>query len=262
MIRTVARAWLRAIRDRAGDLETWSAKKRWRDSFSTWDGRSRRAAIGRCQRSTCVASNSPSPCSGETPVDVAPSTGMSRTVAWRELGYAVLVAGLGGCMGSGIPSDPSWPPPGPPHQAYELLRDASEVQSDQVGYFATPSPYAGAFRELLSRPDAKRAVYALLREGTLPGQLYGVAGLHFVGPDAFPAHLERLLGSGKTVTLRSGCVSSEIDVRMYLKRGDRMRVPRGKTLAEAASSGACDIAGGGLPLTCLGGDHRAARDPL
>jgi hypothetical protein len=76
----------------------------------------------------------------------------------------------------------------------------------------------------------------------------------------------RLEGDRSEVSTLNGCTRSQRSVADIIRfpSSDRMRVPRGRTLAEALAAGAGpgDIAGGVTPLTFLETARPAPRDPL
>ena len=71
-----------------------------------------------------------------------------------------------------------------------LLHSADRFESASIGYAGRPSAYAAAWKSVLAAPDAARQFKHLLTSApTLPGRLYGLAGLHYTDPPAARAWL-------------------------------------------------------------------------
>lgn len=144
---------------------------------------------------------------------------------------------------------------------YAYLLGASEFDvaaiRDGVGWDAV------ALREILNHPDADAAFKSLLREATLPGQLYALCGLYHTDPDLFSEEIEKYrhrterikVGFNRVEEVRD-LVESRSSEAIRLTRGQTMSawrashgVPEGVSLPE-------DIAGGALPMR-LAGNWRA-----
>src|SRR5438067_794645 len=66
-----------------------------------------------------------------------------------------------------------------------LLLDAERFESAAIGYAGRPSEYAVAWKRVLGSPDASRQFRDLLETArTVPGRLYGLAGLQYTDPAA------------------------------------------------------------------------------
>jgi hypothetical protein len=66
-----------------------------------------------------------------------------------------------------------------------LLLAAERFESAAVGVAGRPSKYALAWKRILASPDASRRFRELLAGArTIPGRLYGLAGLQYTDPSA------------------------------------------------------------------------------
>jgi hypothetical protein len=197
---------------------------------------------------------------------------MSRLIA----GASVLVVALAACTAP-TPSAAEAPPaafeatapPATAQDAYDVLKSATVFESKHLGYAGVPSTNAKALRALLAGPEPQRAMRALYTEGTLVGKLYAVAGLYLLDDPGFEAAARGLAKRGGRVDTQNGCLGgSEPVAEILFAQGERIVVPRGKTLAEWFAqhpSGAMgDIAGGYIPLDLAEEESAlvAPREPL
>lgn len=171
--------------------------------------------------------------------------------------------------GPSRPASPPAPLPSTKVEAIAYLRTAELFEDAYVGYAGERSRGAAALRALLADPDAKTALHDLVAHGTPAGRLYGAAGLYFADPPAYDAALARIAADGGTVRTQRGCMQDTEEVALVIRSGakERVAVPEGATLsatlsAHANKGGACDMAGGCLPLMLVDDQRPAPRGPV
>jgi len=91
-------------------------------------------------------------------------------------------------------------------KAYRLLEETERFASVHVGIAGAPSCQVMAFQALLRSRDAAGAFSALVDNGTLEGQLYGLAGLYLTDRPAFDRLLPRYATMTDSVRTEFGCV--------------------------------------------------------
>jgi len=142
-------------------------------------------------------------------------------------------------------------------RAYDALLDARTFDTARVGIAGTLSGHAFAFRLLLAEKDARGAFLSLLRDGTLAGRLYGLAGVYFAAPDVFDEAVRWLETSRASVPTVSGCILGERPVASIVRDPEGTRVKAGQ-LPEDAAIQVMDIAGGLIPLELASDDRIVA----
>jgi hypothetical protein len=100
----------------------------------------------------------------------------------------------------------------PEAAALSVLASSPQFYSAQVGIGGTIPPQVYAWNALLQMPRADTLFATLLRVGTLPGQLYALAGLYYADSLAFRAAAPRLAQLHASVQVMRGCSSLSWDV--------------------------------------------------
>jgi hypothetical protein len=96
--------------------------------------------------------------------------------------------------------------PSPRALALAILRNTDYVSVGPAGFAATiPAPIL-AWRTLVDDSEAPRLFKDLLETGTPSGQVYAMAGLFLVDPDAFAEGLSRLRSQLGPLPWQDGCV--------------------------------------------------------
>ena len=90
--------------------------------------------------------------------------------------------------------------------AYRLLEQTERFASAHVGIAGAPSCQVMAFQEILRSRDAAGAFAALVANGTLEGQLYGLVGLYLTDRPEFDRLLPRYAMMTSPVRTELGCV--------------------------------------------------------
>lgn len=194
---------------------------------------------------------------------------MSRHVLALTLALAACTVPTPSAVESTPPAFEATTTPPTADDAYDVLKTSTVFESKHPGYGGSPSPNAKALRQLLAGPDPARMMRALYTEGTLVGKLYAVAGMYLVDDPGFEAAARGLAKRGGQVSTQSGCLGgSSSVVEILFAQGDRIVIPRGKTIADWFAShpdGAmADIAGGYIPLDLAEEESALAapREPL
>ena len=124
--------------------------------------------------------------------------------------FAVIVLGVGlsGCSrGSSTLS------PAPEvSEEYAMLFGEELFQGAHVGFRGETPQVVYAFRAILDHPDGDIYFKSLIDQATMPGQLYGLAGIYYTDPDMLDLLIEPYLKSSQTVKTFFGCILSEEDV--------------------------------------------------
>jgi len=134
----------------------------------------------------------------------------AKRMGMLSLGFCSLLIA---CSNS---EQPLAPQPLPPEYGTVLSTDT--FSGAYVGIAATTPPTVLAWRVLLAHPDADRIFKQLLADATLPGQLYGLAGVYFTDPPAFEALAAPYLVRGDTIWTQFGCIVSLDPARMIAGR--------------------------------------------
>lgn len=101
-----------------------------------------------------------------------------------------------------------------------ILQRATQFESAAVGVAGQPSKYALAWRKVLRSPDAASQFRSLLETGaTIPGRLYGLAGLRYVDPDAARAwRAAPPSWAAEEVDILFGCIGGRVPIVTLLPR--------------------------------------------
>jgi hypothetical protein len=75
-------------------------------------------------------------------------------------------------------------------KAYDTLAVAKRFEDVAIGFAGAPSMLVKAYRELLKQPQADVAFKSLLKEATLPGQLYALCGVYYTDHSFFLTVIE------------------------------------------------------------------------
>lgn len=148
------------------------------------------------------------------------------------------------------------------HSSYQVLLNTDVFATTAVGYAATPSEGAIAFRTLRHDAHAHDAFMSLLNHAKIPGKLYALCYLYQADPDAFWKAVPQFLEMNDKVLLEEGCIGSGVRICEVVDASFRP----GRTIDEAATkamrlksgwiygcwyarnpSGVTDIVGGGYP---------------
>ena len=111
-------------------------------------------------------------------------------------------------------SDDSTSPPGDGVQAeYQVLLATDTFKGAFEGFGGLTPETVLAFRTLLEHSQGNRYFELLLARATLPGQLYGLAGIYITDPQALPEAAQPYLNSGAEVPVIFGCIGGSMAVR-------------------------------------------------
>ena len=126
----------------------------------------------------------------------------------------VLISGiLAGCSDStGIEQDKV------KSTEYQLLKSADKFYGAHIGFGGTTPPAVHAYRDLLDHPKADASFKKLIESATMPGRLYGLAGVYFTDPSSLPDLSKRFLGSSEAVPAFFGCILSDLQVKELAQR--------------------------------------------
>jgi hypothetical protein len=97
-------------------------------------------------------------------------------------------------------------------KAYAVVKTAERFYSSAVGYAGSTPDVVWAFRDLLAEKNADAAFKALIREATMPGQLYGLCGLWFTDQAEFKKLVARYHAMKGKVNTMIGCIIDEDEI--------------------------------------------------
>jgi hypothetical protein len=97
-------------------------------------------------------------------------------------------------------------------KAYDTLVVAKRFEDVAIGYAGHPSVLVKAYRELLKQPQADVAFKSLLKEATLPGQLYALCGVYYTDHSFFLTVIEKYKNRSDYVGTLFGCIGGDIPV--------------------------------------------------
>ena len=99
-------------------------------------------------------------------------------------------------------------------KAYKTLLKARMFSLDRVGIAGQTPETVEAFRFLLADPLGPQSFKQLLEEGSLPGQVYALAGIYLTDPPSFHEAAARFEDNAQMLeTAFGGCVISCSSVR-------------------------------------------------
>jgi hypothetical protein len=135
---------------------------------------------------------------------------LSRIILFGILGFLLAVSG---CSDS-TTSQPDEQEP----KAYETLLNADKLYGAHIGFGGITPPTVYAYRDLLDHPEADANFKKLVEKATMPGRLYGLAGVYFTDPSSVPDLAQRFLDSGESVPAFFGCILSDMQVKELARR--------------------------------------------
>jgi hypothetical protein len=97
-------------------------------------------------------------------------------------------------------------------KAYDTLVVAKRFEDVAIGYAGDLSVLVKAFRELLKQPQADVAFKSLLKEATLPGQLYALCGVYYTDHSFFLTVIKDYKNRSDYVMTLFGCLGGDIPV--------------------------------------------------
>ena len=112
---------------------------------------------------------------------------------------------------------------------YGLLLNVDTFFGAHVGFGGITPPAVLAFRVLLDDPRGDYLFKSLVCKATIPGRLYGLAGIYFTDPAAFEREIELYLESCGMVKTMFGCIVADQEIRVIAER-----ILRGELPAELA----------------------------
>ena len=118
-----------------------------------------------------------------------------------------------GCSDSTTPQQENQRP-----EEYETLLSADKFYGAHIGFGGITPPTVYAYRDLLDHPNADDMFKELIEEGTMPGRLYGLAGVYFTDPSSLPDLSRRFLESSESVPAFFGCILSDTQVKDLAQR--------------------------------------------
>jgi hypothetical protein len=129
---------------------------------------------------------------------------LSGTSIALMLGIALMVVG---CSDSTTPPQDNQQP-----EEYEILLSAEAFCGAHIGIAGKTPLTVHVYRELLDHADADDNFKELIEAGTLPGKLYGLAGVYFTDPSSLPDLSRQFLESAESVPTFFGCILSATPV--------------------------------------------------
>ena len=103
-------------------------------------------------------------------------------------------------------------------EEYEILSSTDKFYGAHIGFGGQTPPTVYAYRELLDQPNADDTFKELIEKGTMPGRLYGLAGVYFTDPSSLPDLSRAFLESSESVPAFFGCFLSDTQVRDLAQR--------------------------------------------
>jgi hypothetical protein len=145
-------------------------------------------------------------------------------------------------------------------KAYDILVVAKRFEGEFIGYDEYPSELVKAYRELLKQPQADVAFKSLLKEATLPGQLYALCGVYYTDHSFFLTVIEEYKNRRDYVMTLFGCIGGYIRVSKIVESKEPYVVSLSspkqtisewlrKNRAVTKKGYFLDIVGGGYPST-------------
>jgi len=145
-------------------------------------------------------------------------------------------------------------------KAYDTLVVAKRFEDVAIGVDGHLSVLVKAYRELLKQPLADLAFKSLLKEATLPGQLYALCGVYYTDHSFFLTVIEEYKNRGDYVEVMFGCLGGGMPVSEIVESKApnvvRLSSPKQpisewlrKNLAVTNKGYLLDIVGGGYPST-------------
>lgn len=128
---------------------------------------------------------------------------MILNLRMRNLSLGLACSLLSACSNSEAPSASR-----PVTDDFETVQAADKFSGAYVGIAATTPPTVLAWRTLLAQPDADRSFKLLVADATLPGQLYGLAGVYFTDPPALESLAAPYLVRPDSIWTAFGCIES------------------------------------------------------
>ncbi len=126
------------------------------------------------------------------------------------LGISITIVG---CSDTTTPQQENQQP-----KEYEILLSADKFYGAHIGFGGITPPTVYAYRDLLDHPNADDTFKELIEEGTMPGRLYGLAGVYFTDPSSLPDLSRRFLESSESVPAFFGCILSDTQVKDLAQR--------------------------------------------
>jgi hypothetical protein len=101
---------------------------------------------------------------------------------------------------------------------YQLLKNSDKFYGAHIGFGGTTPSTVHAYRDLLDHPKADASFKKLIESATMPGRLYGLAGVYFTDPSSLPDLSQRFLESSESVPAFFGCILSDVEVKELAQR--------------------------------------------
>jgi hypothetical protein len=101
---------------------------------------------------------------------------------------------------------------------YKILKNADKFYGAHIGFGGITPPTVHAFRNLLDHPKANDGFKKLIENATMPGRLYGLAGVYFTDPSSLADLSQEFLGSSELVQALFGCILSDMEVKELAQR--------------------------------------------
>lgn len=102
-------------------------------------------------------------------------------------------------------------------KAYATLKNMDKFYDVAVGFAGTTPETVHAFQALLRERNADAAFKSLLKEATLPGQLYALCGLWFTDSEEFKRQVPHYSSLKGKVPTMMGCIVSEDPISELVK---------------------------------------------
>lgn len=102
-------------------------------------------------------------------------------------------------------------------KAYQTVKKTDKFYDVAVGYAGTTPEVVHAFQTLLQEKNSDAAFKSLLKEATLPGQLYALCGLWFTDPEMFKQQVPNYSSMKGKVPTMMGCIVDEDPIAELVK---------------------------------------------
>ena len=114
---------------------------------------------------------------------------------------------------AGCSDDSTLPPADAVQAEYQALLTADTFMGASVGFGGITPETVLAFRTLLEHSQGNKYFELLLSRASLPGQLYGLAGIYLTDPQALPEAAQPYLNSSAEVPVIFGCIGGSMAVK-------------------------------------------------
>lgn len=139
--------------------------------------------------------------------------------------------------------------------AYKTIIRATHFEDAIIGRGGSLSIYAKNFDILLDEKNADVAFKSILKNGTLPAQLYALSGIYFTDYEHFKREVKKYKNNNEIIETVSGCLIEKEKVsKIVLSNKENVAIIKPTQtledwLKDRETSYVIDIANGGYPAT-------------